>query len=168
MHILEHCWKKTAPPPSALYEYEQQQFKFKKGTAVGIFEVLEINTHYNTVINHWNFPSFYKSYLGRLMFRRSLYIKLWKMHKDSFLTSLPNSSNVFKHLRQLVSFTDRVVEACLEEAKTSGGSSSWVPNILREWLILEFKSGHGSNAPVWWKTHRNDISTIDPTEFGQC
>ena len=90
------------------------------------------------------------------------------MHKDSFLTSLSNSSNVFKHLRQLVSFTDRVIEACLEEAKYNGGSSSWVPNILWEWLILEFKSGHGSNAPVWWKSHRNDISTIDPPEFGQC
>ena len=67
MYILEHSWKKTAPP-STLYEYEQQQFKFKKGNVAGIFEVLEINTHHNTVVECWNLPSFYKSYLGHLIF----------------------------------------------------------------------------------------------------
>jgi hypothetical protein len=167
MHVLEHCWKKAAPSPSKFYEYEQQQYEFEEGTTPGLFKVLEVNTHHNAIVNTWNFPSFYKSHLGRLIFRRSLYIKLWKVYKQSAITSLPNSSTIFKHLRQLVSFTDRVVEDCMEEAVSNEGSSSWIPKILHEWLILEFRCGHGSNAPIWWKLHMNDISSIDPTEFGK-
>ena len=138
MSILDTCWKKSIPSPSALYEYEQQQYIFKKGTAQGLF-----NMHYNSQVECWMFPTFYRSYMGRLIYRRVLLIKLWSMHKRQTLTTLPNSTTVFKHLCQLVSFTDRVVETCLADVRGVMVSATWVPKILQEWLILEFNAGHG-------------------------
>ena len=167
MSILDKCWKKSVPSPSALYEYEQQQYIFKKGTTQGLFDIVEVNTHYNTQVERWTFPAYYRSYMGRLIYRRALLIKLWSMHKGQTLTTLPNSPTVFKHLRQLVSFTDRVIETCLADARGVTVSATWVPKILQEWLILEFNAGHGINASIWWNENREEALTVDPSEFSE-
>ena len=123
--------------------------------------------HYNTQVKRWTFPAFYRSYIGQLIYRCVLLIKLWSMHKQQTLTTLPNSTTVFKHLCQLVSFTNRVVKTCLANARGVTVLATWVPKILQEWLILEFNAGHGVNALVWWNGNRDEALTADPSEFSE-
>ena len=113
----------------------------------------------------WPFPSFYRSYLGRLIYRRALYIKMWELQKSPAITSLPNLSTILKHLCHLASFTDQVVEACLTEASQHDVVPTWVPEILWEWLILEFHCGHGYNALAWLDVNKDEVPTMKPSEF---
>ena len=73
---------------------------------------------------------------------------------------------IFKHLCQLVLFTNHVIKTCLAIAKGDTVSATWVPKILQEWLILEFKAGHGVNVSVWWNKNRDEALTMGPSEFG--
>ena len=55
-----------------------------------------------------------------------------------------------------------------EWCKKASTSSIWVPELLREWLILKFKIGHGFNIAQWWlKKNKDNFLEMDPTEFGE-
>lgn len=167
MLIIDKCLKKNIPSNSELYSYLQQQYIFKAGKVPGLFSIVEVNTHHNTHLVEWTFPSFYRSYMGRLIFRRALYIKMWELQKSRAVTSLPNLPTLLKNIRYLTSFTDRVVEACLVEASQHTVTPTWVPNVLCEWLILEFHCGHGPNMLSWANEHSDEITRMEPTEFGE-
>ena len=143
MSILDKCWKKTIPANSMLYEYLQQQYIFRSGSVPGIFNVIEINTHHKVEVDRWAFPSFYRSYMGRLIYRRVLLIKMWESHKNASVASLSKFLTILKHLCQITSFTDCFIETCLAEASEDAVMATWVPKVLQEWLIIEFKCGHG-------------------------
>ena len=165
MFIIEKCWKKVALVNSALYEYQQQQYIFKSRAGPHLLYVVEVNTHCNSQMAIWPFPSFYRSYLSRLIYRWALYIKMWELQKSPAIASLPNLSMILKHLRHLTSFTDRVVKACLTKASQHNMVPTWVPKILREWLILEFHCGHGHNASVWLDANKDEVPMMDPSKF---
>ena len=134
MFIIEKWWKKVAPVNSALYEYQQQQYIFKSGAGPGLLYVVEVNTHHNSQMAKWPFPSFYRSYLGHLIYRWALYIKMWELQKSRAIASLPNLSMILKHLRHLASFTDQVVEACLTEASQHNVGEPHTLG-LKHWMV---------------------------------
>ena len=167
MSILDKCWKKTIPANSTLYEYLQQQYIFKSGSVPGVFNVVEINTHHKVEVDRWAFPSFYRSYMGPLIYRRALLIKMWESHKNASVASLSKFPTILKHLRQIASFTDRVVETCLAEASEDTVTATWIPKVLQEWLIIEFKCGHGNDASVWWNANKGEVPGMNPSEFSE-
>lgn len=65
-------------------------------------------------------------------------------------------------------FTDEVVMKCVSEAEEAKADTNWIPIHLREWLIIEFKvrSHNKESAEQWIRRHRDNISVMDPTEFG--
>ena len=160
MFIIKKCWKKVALVNSALYEYQQQQYIFKSRAGPGLLYVVEVNTHHNSQMAKWPFPSFYRSYLGRLIYRQALYIKMWELQKSPAITSLPNLLKILKNLCHLASFTDQVIKASQHNM-----FPTWVPKILHEWLILEFHCGHGHNALAWLDENKDEVPMMDPSEF---
>ena len=166
MFIIERCWKKIALANSTLYEYQQQQYIFKSRAGPGLFYIVEVNTHHNSQMAKWPFPSFYRIYLGHLIYRWALYIKMWELQKSPAITSLPNLSMILKHLCHLASsFTDQVVEACLTKASQHDVVPTWVPKTQWEWLILKFHCGHGYNALAWLDTNKDEVPIMEPSEF---
>jgi hypothetical protein len=167
MQTIEQCWRKGAPSNVKLYKYKQQQYVFRTGTEIGIMNVVELNTDHNTELAILQFPSFFRQYLGRLIFRRALYIKVWDAQKNSDVCSLPNFSSILKRIRHLTSFTDLVVEACLNEASEHVITPTWIPTILCEWLILEFHLVSGHRILEWLDGHKDEISSMEPSAFGE-
>ena len=145
MSILNKCWKKYIPASSTLYEYLQQQYIFKSGSGPAIFSIIEINTHHKVEVAQWAFPSFYRSYLGQLMYRQALLIKMWELHKNTSITSPSNFPIILKHLHHVLYW-----------------SCCWN---LPHWGIWRYHNGHmGSENPLrmaysWVKCgHGNDVS----------
>jgi hypothetical protein len=166
MSIFQRCLKKSTPRPNDMHSFLQQEFVFEDSTQEGLFIVYEQNIHHKELVFRCYFPSFYQDYLSRLVNRRSLYIKMWQRHDNKALKSLPDFGEIFKYLRHLVDFTDRVVDLCLKDAKSEMASSIWVPKLLREWLILEFNVGHGfQNAQDWVREHQGQFSEDEPSEY---
>ena len=166
MSIINRCWKKTVPRANDVYAFAQQQFLFRESKEEGVFEVYDYDVHYKEEVFCCFFPTFFKDHLGRLVYRRSLYIKMWQLNTDDALKLIPNFSNIFKNLRQITDFTDRVVEVCLNDAKKALATSVWVPAILQEWLLLEYHVGHGYyNVQLWLK--ENDLTTNNLAELGK-
>ena len=159
MFIIERCWKKIAPANSILYEYQQQQYILKSGAGPGLFYIVEVNTHHNSQMAKWPFPSFYSSYLGGLINRWALYIKMWELQKSPAIASLPNLLTILKHLCHLASFTDQVIKASQHDVV-----STWVPKALQEWLILKLHCGHG-NASAWLDANKDEVPTMEPSQF---
>ena len=166
MSIFQCCLKKTIPHPNNVYAFVQQEFTFQDSEKEGLFVVCERNIHRDDLVFRCFFPSFYQDYLARLINRRTLYIKMWERHDNKALQSLPDLADTFKYLRHLVDFTDRVVDMCLNDAKTQLESSIWVPTLLREWLIIEFNVGHGfEKAQEWIRKHQDGFSSEEPSEY---
>lgn len=105
--------------------------------------------------------------MGRLIYRRALLIKMWESHKNASVASLSKFPTILKHLRQIASFTDRVVETCLAEASEDTVTATWIPKVLQEWLIIEFKCGHGNDASVWWNANKGEVPGMNPSEFSE-
>lgn len=167
--ILEECWPKASPPVKDHFAIAQQAFRFAPGDKHGCFKVIEYNTaQSDSEFERCKFPSFYRGYLGRLINRRSLYLVMWEHSKNgSGAKSFPHFSEVFKQIRALADFSDRVLDACLKSAERDCRSSTWVPERLREWLIIEYKVGHGTDgARHWLLKHDAEMSGMDPTEYG--
>lgn len=168
MSIFKKCWKKQAPRVNELTLFSQQDFVFGEVDTPGVFAVKEIRRKFrkvedDEVFDRCTFPLFYKGFLGRLISRRRLYIAMWDHSDDPSLKSFPDFPEVFKHIRRLAEFTDKAVEIILNDA-SRGATSIWVPELLREWLVLEFHVGHGSEgAQRWFAAHTDPI---DPAEFG--
>ena len=165
MLIIKKCWKKSMLANSTLYECQQQQYVFKSKAGPSLFNVVELNTHHNTQIARWTFPSFYRSHLSYLVYRQAHYIKMWELQKSPTIASLPNLSVILKHLCHLASFTDWVIEACLTEASQHNVVPTWVPKILYEGLILEFHCGLGHNSLAWLDANKDKVPMMEPSEF---
>ena len=137
----------------------------------GVVMVVEVNTYKpssESEIEICTFPLFYKSYFARLLYRRSLYIYMWKQYQQRKFDMYPGHVEIFKYIRQMLYFTDEVVMKCVSEAEEAKADTNWIPIHLREWLIIEFKVGshNKESAEQWIRRHRDDISVMDPTEFG--
>ena len=55
---------------------------------------------------------------------------MWEQHDNKALQSLPDLTDTFKYRRHLIDFTDRVVDMCLNNARTQLESLIWVPTLL--------------------------------------
>ena len=118
MSIFQRCLKKTIPRPNNVYAFVQQEFTFQDSEKEGLFVVCECNIDCDDLVFHCFFPSIYKDHLAHLIDWCTLYIKMWEWHDNMALQSLPDLADTFKYLRHLIDCTDRVVDMCLNDAKT--------------------------------------------------
>lgn len=165
MSVLPKYWRRQPPRVHDRYLFSQQEFTIKAAEEQGFVVVVDLREQ-GKMYERCKFPSLYKDYLGRIIHRRALYLTLWEHSVDPRLKSIPNFSKVFRHVRQLAEFTDRVVNACLIDADKYCHSPLWVPEPLREWLILEFHVGHGVEDVHHWLAEHPELSHTDPTEYG--
>ena len=163
--FLISAGRRASPPLQLFYEYKQQQYIFKKGTAQGLFEIVEVNTHYNTQVKHWTFPTIYWSYMGWLIYQCAWLIKLWSMHKQQTLTTLPNSSNTFINLYHSPTVSSEPVWPMRDGlwfqphgfSKYFRSGSSW--SLMQAMGSMHRYDGMKIGMrPLQW-THRNSVST---------
>ena len=93
---------------------------------------------------------------------------MWKTYQSGRFDMYPGHADVFKHIHQMLQFTDNVVMKCIDDAADSAATANWVPEALREWLIIEFKVGSHTKdvADQWIRQHNGDLMAMDPTQFG--
>ena len=173
MQIYKQCWKCNIVSANKFSLYEQQMFKFKeKPNMGGVFTVVEVNTYKpssEAEIHICTFPSFFKSYLGCLIYCHSLYIYMWKEHQLKKFNTYPGHTEVFKHIHQMLNFTNEVVMKCIGEATKANVDANWIPVHPYKWLIIKFKVGSHKkeNADHLIQWHHDNLSDIDPTQFGK-